>query len=263
MPGERSVTILVPCYNEEANLRAGALEAVLSYARASSIVLDVLVVDDGSADGSVSFISTLAASQPMLALLPEPHRGKAGALIAGSRAARGDWVLFCDMDQATPVSELDRLADAMDGGNEVVIGSRATHREGAPLVRQLMARGYIELRRLILDLGPVTDTQCGFKAFRRDVLNEVCDRLVVFGERASAARGAAVTAAFDAELLFLTRRLGYRIAEVPVRWRHVGTRRVHPVKESWRGLKGLLQIRLADLRGAYPRSTPKRAGVAG
>ncbi len=261
MPGAASVTILIPCYNEEANMRAGALDSVLAYARTSSVVLDVLVVDDGSHDGSVGIISTLAASEPMLRVLPEPHRGKAGALIAGSRSARGEWVLFCDMDQATPVSELDRLLPEMDQGNGVVIGSRATHREGAPLLRQIMARGYIQLRRIILDLGAVTDTQCGFKAFRRDVLREVCDRLVVFGPAAGTIRGAAVTAAFDAELLFLARRLGYRIAGVPVRWRHVGTRRVHPVKESWRGLKGLLQIRLADLRGGYPRLSPERAEV--
>jgi cellulose synthase/poly-beta-1,6-N-acetylglucosamine synthase-like glycosyltransferase len=261
MPGERSITILIPCYNEEVNLRAGALDNVLAYARASSVVLDVLVVDDGSSDGSVGIVSALASSEPMLRVLREPHRGKAGALIAGSRAARGEWVLFCDMDQATPVLELDRLLPEMDQGSDVVIGSRATHREGAPLVRQLMARGYIQARRLILDLGAVTDTQCGFKAYRRDVLNEACDRLVVFGPAAVTVRGAAVTAAFDAELLFLARRLGYRIAEVPVRWRHVGTRRVHPVRESWRGLKGLLQIRLADLRGGYPRPSPGRAEV--
>ena len=166
------------------------------------------------------------------------------------------------MDQATPVAELDVLTPAMDRGNEVVIGSRATHREGAPLIRRLMARGYIELRRLILDLGPVTDTQCGFKVFRRDVLLESIDRLVVFRPGGGPVRGATVAAAFDAELLYLARRLGYRIAEVPVRWHYVGTRRVHPFRESWRGLKGLIQIRLVDLRGGYPRTGRERAGIA-
>ena len=253
MPAERSVTVIIPCYNEESNLRAGALSTVLAYARASALVRDVLVVDDGSADASRELVAEATATEPRLRLLAEPHRGKAGALIAGSAAAEGEWVLFCDMDQATPITELSALAGDMDRGYAVVIGSRATHREGAPLVRRLMARGYIEVRRLILDLGAVTDTQCGFKAFRRDALDAIRARLVVFRPGAEQVRGAAVTAAFDAELLYLARRLGYSVAEVPVHWRHVGTRRVHPIRESWRGIKGLLQIRMADLRGAYPR----------
>jgi dolichyl-phosphate beta-glucosyltransferase len=261
MPGDRSVTVLIPCYNEEANLRAGALERALADARTITAVRDVVVVDDGSRDSSVALVTELATREPMLRVMPEPHRGKAGALISGARAAQGEWVLFCDLDQATPVSELARLAPEMDRGNEVVIGSRAGHREGAPLVRRLMARGYKELRRLILDLGPVTDTQCGFKAFRRDVLLDAIARLVVFRPGGETVRGAAVTAAFDAELLYIARKLGYRIAEVPVTWRYVGTRRVQPIRESWRGLKGLLQIRLVDLRGGYPRSGTARAGA--
>jgi hypothetical protein len=115
-----------------------------------------------------------------------------------------------------------------------------------------MARGYIALRRLILDLGEITDTQCGFKGFRREAARHVCQHLRVYRPGARQARGATVTAAFDAEMLFLARRLGYSVKEVPVRWHHVGTRRVHPVVESWRGLVGLLRIRLNASLGRYP-----------
>jgi len=238
-----TISIVIPCYNEEANLRAGCLSQVLSYATAAGDACEVLVVDDGSADASRALVSGLAAQHPKLRLLAETHRGKAGAVIAGIRAARGTYVLFTDMDQATPIAELDKLRPHLQRGEDVIVGSRLGHREGAPLVRRLMARGFMMLRSWILDLGQVTDTQCGFKCLRTAVARQACDRLRIFRPDVQQARGAAVTAGFDAELLFVTRRLGARIVEVPVTWHYVGTHRVHPLRESWRGLTGLLAIR--------------------
>jgi hypothetical protein len=149
------------------------------------------------------------------------------------------------------IQELAKLWPYILEGYDVVLGSRSLHREGAPLVRKAMASGFILLRRLILDLGDITDSQCGFKCFRADAIRRLCSGLQVHRAGEQQARGAAVTAAFDAELLFLAHRLSYRVKEVPVQWRHVGTRRVHPVRESWRALRGLLRIRLNDLRGRY------------
>ncbi len=256
--GERgpTVSIVIPCYNEEANLHAGCLAHVAAYAQAAGDVLEVLVVDDGSADASRDLVTALAAAHPKLRLLAEPHRGKAGAVIAGILAARAAYVLFTDMDQATPIEELDKLRPYLRQGYDVIVGSRLGRRAGAPLVRRLMATGFILLRRFILDLGAVTDTQCGFKSLKADVARAVCERLRVFRPGVSQASGAAVTAGFDAELLFVARRMGARIIEVPVTWHYVGTRRVHPLRESWRGLKGLLLIRAAAARGEY-------AGAAG
>jgi dolichyl-phosphate beta-glucosyltransferase len=103
----------------------------------------------------------------------------------------------------------------------------------------------------------VTDSQCGFKAFRREAIQRICQSLVVYRGGIQQARGATVTAAFDAELLFLAHRLGYSIHEVPVRWHHVGTRRVHPLLESWRAIRGLLRIRRNAVQGRYP-DPPRR-----
>ena len=252
--GQPTVSIVIPCYNEEANLQAGCLGQVAAYAQKANDVLEVLVVDDGSTDGSRGLVTSLTVTNPKLRLMAEPHRGKAGAVIAGILVARGSYVLFMDMDQATPIEELDKLRPYFQQDYDVVVGSRHGRRAGAPLVRRLMASGFILLRRLILDLGGVTDTQCGFKSLKTDVARAVCERLRIFRPGVRQASGAAVTAGFDAELLFVARRLGARTVEVPVTWHYVGTRRVHPLRESWRGLKGLLLIRAAAARGDYDRA---------
>jgi glycosyltransferase involved in cell wall biosynthesis len=251
-----SVSIVIPCYNEEVNLRAGCLAHVASYAQQADDIAEVLVVDDGSADASRELVASLATTHGKLRLLAEPHRGKAGAVIAGILAARGSYVLFTDMDQATPIAELDKLRPYLQQGYDVIVGSRMGRRAGAPLVRRLMATGFIMLRRLILDLGQVTDTQCGFKSLKTDVARAVCDRLRIFRPGVQQASGAAVTAGFDAELLFVARRMKARSVEVPVTWQYVGTHRVHPLRESWRGLKGLLLIRAAAARGEYDQAAP-------
>jgi dolichyl-phosphate beta-glucosyltransferase len=246
-----NVSIVIPCYNEEMNIRGGCLAHVAAYADQADDILEVLVADDGSADSSRELVATLAATHSKLRLLAEPHRGKAGAVIAGIMAARGAYVLFTDMDQATPIEELDKLRPYFQQGYDVVVGSRMGRRAGAPLVRRLMATGFIMLRRLILDLGRITDTQCGFKSLKTEVARVVCERLRIFRPGVQQASGAAVTAGFDAELLYVAQRLGARSVEVPVTWQYVGTRRVHPLRESWRGFKGLLLIRAAAARGEY------------
>jgi glycosyltransferase involved in cell wall biosynthesis len=251
--GERgpSVSIVIPCYNEEANLRAGSLTHVAVYAERADDIAEVLIVDDGSGDASRELVAGLAAKHPKLRLLAEPHRGKAGAVIAGIMAARAEYVLFTDMDQATPIEELEKFRPHLRDGVDVVVGSRMGHRAGAPLVRKLMASGYIAVRRVILDLGHVTDTQCGFKALRADLARTICRKLRVFRPDAVQATGPTVTAGFDAEMIYIARRLGGSIKEVPVNWHYVGTRRVHPVKESWRSLKGLWAINRAAASGLY------------
>jgi dolichyl-phosphate beta-glucosyltransferase len=267
-----TVSVVIPCYNEQANLRAGCLEQVADYAARHPDICEILVVDDGSTDASRDLVAALAEKYAAVRLLAESHRGKAGAVMAGIMAAHGAFVLFTDMDQATPIGEFDRLRPYVGEQYDVIVGSRMGHRQGAPFVRRLMASGFMALRRMVLDLGPITDTQCGFKSLRTDLAQAVCHRLRVFRPDLPQAVGAAVTAAFDAELLFVARHLRARIVEVPVTWHYVGTHRVNPIRESWRGLKGLVSIRLRVLRGEYdgvgandvasPRAVSTRADAA-
>lgn len=246
-----SISIVIPCYNEAANLRYGVLDRVVAYAEGTERVREVLIVDDGSADGSRDLIAGAIEGHPKLRLLANPHRGKAATVLSGMLVASGGFVLMCDLDLATPIDELDRFVPYLASGYAVVVGSRARNRAGAPLIRRLMGPGFMLVRGLLVNVGGVRDTQCGFKCFRRDLIGALAPILQTSPSVVGTARGPAVTAAFDVEVLYLAHRLGCRAAEVPVRWQHVGTRRVSPLRESWRGLLGLLRLRVRDLRGQY------------
>lgn len=258
-----AISIVIPCYNEAANLRKGVLEQVIAYAQNDDRIGEVLVVDDGSIDDSRALIARGIEGHPKLRLLANPHQGKAGTVLSGMLAASGAFVLMCDLDLATPVAELERFKPYLTAGYDVVVGSRAGSRAGAPLVRRLMGPGFMLVRGLLVNVGGVHDTQCGFKCFRRDLIGALAPILQPSIAALGSARGPSVAAAFDVEVLFLANRLGCRIAEVPVRWQHVGTRRVSPLRESWRGLRGLLRLRLRDLRGEFDRGlTEARAALA-
>jgi hypothetical protein len=152
------------------------------------------------------------------------------------------------MDQATPISEFEKFLPKFKAGFDIVIGSRSG-RPNAPLFRQILAYGNVILRSLILRL-PVKDSQCGFKAFTFasankifTIMNKVHPPVVVMGP--------SVDPGFDMEMLFLGRKLGYKISEVPVTWRHQESRRVSFIKDALAGIKGLLLIRLRSITNSY------------
>lgn len=246
------LSVVIPAFNESENIQQGALDKVVAYLRTLPYDSELLVVDDGSDDDTADRAEHYAASHPGVRVLRNPHRGKAHTVVSGILAAAGDIILFTDMDQATPIREVERLLPWFDQGFDLVIGSRGSVRRNAPLSRRLMSRGQVVLRDVILDLGPISDTQCGFKAFRRAPIHRVVERLNVYDpRREEAIEGAAVTAGFDVELLYVAHRLGYRVKEVPVEWDYQRTRRVSMLRDSFRGVRDLVRIRLAEMRGAY------------
>lgn len=242
------LSVVIPAYREVDNINRGALEAVGNYLEAQPYTWEVLVVDDGSPDSTADRAEAFAQGRPGFRVLREPHRGKGGTVIAGMLAARGEIVLFTDMDQATPLREVEKLLPCFEAGYDGVIGSR-TGRQGAPLVRKLMAYGFRVLRTLVLRL-PYRDTQCGFKAFRGAVVPSIFERMKIFNDQ-SRAQGSAVTAGFDLEVLYIARKLGLKVAEVPVEWQHQGTQRVHPIRDSWQGLRDLIRVRINAFAGRY------------
>lgn len=244
------LSVVIPAYNEETNIRLGALEKVARFMDGLSYSWEVLLVDDGSADGTKGLLDEFAVANHGFRVIRSVHQGKALTVIAGVLAAKGGIVLFSDLDQATPIGEVEKLLPWFKKGFDVVIGSRSNRREGAPLTRRVMARGFMMLRSIFLGLHGITDTQCGFKAFRKDVARDIFGRLKLYKEHREV-EGSMVTAGFDIEVLFLARKSGYTIKEVPVEWHYVETRRVSPIKDSWQGLVDILKIRVNAWKGLY------------
>lgn len=242
------LSVVIPAYNETANLKKEVLSQVGKYLKSQKYEYEVLVVDDGSTDETVQLIRKYIEKGKNFTLIQNSHGGKANAVMTGMLAAHGEIVLFTDMDQATPISEVEKFFPEFEKGADIVIGSRAG-RKGAPFIRKLSAWGFALLRGIILGL-PYKDTQCGFKAFKRQVIEKIVPKIK--GEWGVVHfKGGAVNAGFDVELLYLAKKYGFRIAEVPVEWNYVDTERVQIIKDALAAIYDMIRIRVNDFKGKY------------
>ena len=239
-----SITIVIPAYNEERRLPA-TLSAVLAHlSRRPWRFTEVVVVDDGSTDGTAGGVEEFCRSHPAVRLLKNPgNRGKSYSVRHGMLESKGDWILFSDADLSAPIEELDKLIEAAEErGAAVAIGSRALDRSliavHQSFFRESAGRVFNLLMQLLTGLR-FQDTQCGFKLFEARAAREVFRRqqLERFG--------------FDAEVLFIARRLGFRTVEVPVRWSHSEGTKVSMFRDSLNMFLDLLRIRWNQLRGRY------------
>lgn len=247
------LSVVIPSYNEIANLRKGTLDKVEQFLKRKKYEYEVIVVDDGSTDGSLEFTVNFTQNTKNFKLLENPHTGKAGAVTAGILAAHGDIILFTDMDQATPIEEIEKLLPWVEKGFDVVIGSRNTQRKGAPWTRKIMGTGMIFLRSLLVGLPEIQDTQCGFKLFKRKAAIDIFTKIKKIHNGFRSIAGSSVTAGFDVELLYLASKAKLKIKEVPVDWLYVETRRVNPIKDSVEGLFDLIKIRKNIIKGKYSK----------
>lgn len=245
------LSVVLPCYNEENNLKNGVLDEISSYLDKQKYDSEVIIVDDGSNDKSLNIIEDYIANSPKFRLIKNAHQGKAFTVITGMLNASGQIVLFSDMDQSTPIAEAEKLLPYLKEGFDVAIGGRHSQRKGAPLSRLIMARGFMFLRTIILGLGGIDDTQCGFKAFKKEVAHNLFNKLKLYGKNKKEVKGSLITAGFDVEVLFLAKKMGYKIKEVPVNWHYVKTRRVNPLKDSWHGLVDMIKLKINEARGLY------------
>jgi glycosyltransferase involved in cell wall biosynthesis len=249
------LSIVIPAYNEERRLPR-TLEQIMTYLARQHYTAEVLVVDDGSDDATAA----LAERVPGVQVLRRDHRGKGFAVRAGALAARGEYVLLCDADLATPIEEWPKLWSYLASGFDVVIGSRevaGAERLDEPWYRHVMGRVFNMIVRTVA-LSGIQDTQCGFKALRYEIAHDLFHRVQIYGEHARPVQGAAVTA-YDVEMLFLARYCRYRIAEVPVMWHYGEETKVDPMRDSLRNLRDVLQVRWNHLRRQYgPWGGPSR-----
>ncbi len=248
--GDIFLSVIVPCYNESENLQRGVLDEMHRYLRQQAYSYEVLISDDGSTDDSRELVRARIADMPAFRLLENPHGGKPSAVWYGIQAARGEVVLFSDMDQSTPIDQLARLMPYL-GEYPVVIGSRGMERQNFPLYRRLGSAIFRGFRRLFLLRG-ISDTQCGFKAMRRDVALELFPKLDAL-RSTQQVHGWKVTA-FDVELLYLAERAGHRTREVTVDWadRDVAQGKGKSYwRESREMAEQVLRIKRNEARGAY------------
>lgn len=244
------LSVIVPSYNEKKNLERGVLEEVIEFLKQQSYSWEVILTDDGSTDGTPEILEAFAQKHKNVIVLKNAHAGKGPTVKAGMLKATGQWRLFTDFDQSTPLSEVTKLLRYIDT-YPIIFGSReieGARRDKEPFYRHLMGRGFNFLVQLLAVRG-VQDTQCGFKLFSAKATEQLFPALYVYGGKQL--RKDAFTGAFDVELLFLARKFRIPAKEVPILWKHHSTDRVSPIKDSLRMLRDILQIRFAYLFGKY------------
>ena len=248
------LSIVIPAYNESARIEA-TLARVLSCVQAQEWDAEVLVVDDGSRDDTAAIVERWMDEHARLHLIKNPgNRGKGYSVRNGLLQAAGDVVLFTDADLSAPMEEAAHLLRAIEAGADVAIGSRWMDRGrqtvNQPLYRQLFGRCFNAITRHVMGL-PFKDTQCGFKAFRREAAQVVfrLQRIERWG--------------FDPELLFIAQKLKYAIAEVPVTWGHDERSRMSYLKDGMKMLEELAVIRWNSLAGRYDQAIAAMKDTSG
>lgn len=243
------VSVVIPAYNEGRRL-GSTLERVTRFFRAQALPFEVIVVSDGSSDDTAS-VARAVGDAVRLVELPE-NRGKGAAVRAGVMESRGRWILFTDADLATPIEQFGPLREKLEEGYDVVVGSRALADSRIevpqPWYRERMGKTFNWILRRLLPVE-LKDTQCGFKLFEAEVAKRLFRTARIDGF------------AFDAEIIYLAERFGYRVGELPVPWFDSIPSRVHPVWHSLQMLKDLARIRWYALTGEYETAAtvPTRA----
>jgi dolichyl-phosphate beta-glucosyltransferase len=239
-----TLSIIIPAYNESARI-GPALRQVLACIHELNWPAEVIVVNDGSRDDTAEIVKKIAARDPIVRMIENPvNRGKGYSVRNGMLHAAGEVMMFTDADLSSPIEETEQLLAAIRDGADIAIGSRWLDRgrqtKHQPWYRQMFGRCFNAVTRLVMGL-PFADTQCGFKAFRRDAAHTVfqLQRIERWG--------------FDPELLFIALKRGYTVREVPVTWGHDERSRLSYLKDGIKMLEELVYVRWNALTGVYDR----------
>ena len=248
------LSIIIPAYNEEARIGL-TLERVLRSIEERGWDAELLVVDDGSRDATASIVKAWMVRHPRLHLIENlVNRGKGHSVRNGALQAAGDVVMFTDADLSAPMIEAERLMAALNRGADVAIGSRWLDKTrqtvSQPLYRRFFGRCFNGITRAVVGL-PFQDTQCGFKAFKRDACQ------IIFRLQTIERWG------FDPELLFIAGKLGYKVVEVPVTWGHDERSRISYLKDGTKMLQEMASIRFNAMAGRYNRAIAEMRDTSG
>ena len=242
-----TLSVVLPAYNEQDRLPP-YLTSIIVYLSRRGEPYEIVVVDDGSRDDTAQRVRQFAIESPVIRLIQLPaNRGKGAAVRAGMLAAHGALRLMTDADGATPIEEIERLEQGLSDGSDLTIGSRflgsrdGRYRVQARWHRTVLGNAFNQAAQR-LGLEGITDTQCGFKLFRKRVAEDLfsVSRIDGYG--------------FDLELLYIARQRNYRIAEVPINWTDQPGSKVHVVRDGLRMFRELLAVRRYAAQGCYRRS---------
>lgn len=239
-PRPVTLSIVVPAYNEARRV-GSTLERLTAYLAPRHETFEIRVVDDGSEDETARVVAACADALPGIVLQREPHRGKGGAVRAGMLRAQGAWRFLCDADLSMPVEELARFLPPVLEHFDVAIATRegaGARRVGEPFLRHVTGRMFNLLVQRLAVPG-IEDTQCGFKMFTARAAATVFPHVTIDGW------------AFDIEVLFLARRAGLRIVEVPIEWHYREESRLSMSRDAIGMLREVLEIRARARRGGY------------
>jgi glycosyltransferase involved in cell wall biosynthesis len=234
------LTIIVPAYNEERRLPK-SLAQIAAFVAAQTYASELIVVDNNSRDRTPDIVREFAADHPYTRLIHEKRQGKGAAVRAGIFSGRGDYLFLCDSDLAMPIDEVNKFLPPQREVSDVAIASReapGARRYNEPHYRHLMGRVFNIIVQIVA-LPGINDTQCGFKCFRRQVGRDIFAAQTMDGF------------GFDVEILFIARRRGYEIVEVPVNWYYDPGTSVNLVSDPFRMVREVLQVRFNGWRGTY------------
>ncbi len=237
-----TLSLIIPAFNEEHRI-GPSLEQIFRFCNAQPYAYEVIIVDDGSTDNTFALIRNSFGSHPQINILRRAARsGKGAAVQQGMLQSRGEYIFFCDADLAVPIATVSPFIDQLKNGCDIAIGTRLAPASKIelhqPKFREALGRIFIWLSNLLLGLDH-SDITCGFKGFRRDVARQLCAQQRVHNW------------SFDAEILFLARLKGYRVAEIPVSWRNGRGSKVRLWKDAAASFLGLLKIRANHIVGKY------------
>jgi len=248
-PESTAFSLIIPAFNEEHRILP-YLDSIVAYFSRRHGSYEIIVIDDGSRDGTANAIEAYGKRTAAIKLIRLPHNtGKGAAVRAGMTAARGRLRLMADADGATAIQELDALESAIAEGADIAVGSRAMgsrnrrYRVQARWYRTVLGNLFNAIVRR-MGVGRISDTQCGFKLFRQSVAKDLFSVARIDGY------------GFDLELLFIATRRGYRIAEIPINWSDRPGSKVRVVRDGLAMFHELALIRRNDGRGLYERQSP-------
>ncbi len=231
---EKYLSIIIPAYNEEKRL-GKTLETILDYLAGQKHSYEIIIIDDGSADGTIETTRKLIENNNNIKIIKnEKNMGKGYSVKRGMLEATGRYILFSDADLSTPVEETKKLLGALESGFDVAIGSRSMKESEIivhqPLYREIMGKLFNKFVKIFV-MSEFIDTQCGFKLFRKDAAKKVFKQQILEGF------------SFDVEILYLSIRNGFKVKEVPVKWFNSPQSKVTPVKSSFRMFMDILRIK--------------------